>query len=494
METTLSSKRKKYSAKAYFRFIVYSLFGIFAFFINFPLPEYQITIGPWVWGLVKAQSNVLCSHLTNFVKAALYTGNFKCMPFVVWAISVYAVVDLFWLRPEKAWKTTKINALFAIFKIIGFLMLTMNIVDIYFGVHFSFMGWMFDPLASLNHNSIANFVMANILVTICISIPCASLFLPFLVDYGLVDFIGVFVRPVMRPLFHLPGRAAIIMVTAFLGNFSAGHIAVNDQYKSGRMTERESVCIDTSLSTVSVGFLMALATNTGLNNAELWGGKNYWNLYFWVAFLITILVALIGIRIRPLRKIPDTYYEHATPNPEPVIRSRLSRAAWQEALDIASTQHTPIKRIGYIMKETLNVLGTVAAGTSFFGSIGVVLYTFTPLIKWLGYLFWPLFRLFGFSAAELEVACTGAMISFVEVTVPALLVSVGTWSLRLRFMLAVLPVTSIVFLASFVPCCMGTDVPVKFSHLCLIWLERMVLSILITGLFAVLLFPAGLAA
>ena len=177
METTLSSKRKKYSAKAYFRFIVYSLFGIFAFFINFPLPEYQITIGPWVWGLVKAQSNVLCSHLTNFVKAALYTGNFKCMPFVVWAISVYAVVDLFWLRPEKAWKTTKINALFAIFKIIGFLMLTMNIVDIYFGVHFSFMGWMFDPLASLNHNSIANFVMANILVTICISIPCASLFL-----------------------------------------------------------------------------------------------------------------------------------------------------------------------------------------------------------------------------------------------------------------------------------------------------------------------------
>ena len=153
-----------------------------------------------------------------------------------------------------------------------------------------------------------------------------------------------------------------------------------------------------------------------------------------------------------------------------------------------------MKRIGYIMKETLNVLGTVAAGTSFFGTIGVVLYTFTPLIKWLGYLFWPLFRLFGFSAAELEVACTGAMISFVEVTVPALLVSVGTWSLRLRFMLAVLPVTSIVFLASFVPCCMGTDVPVKFSHLCLIWLERMVLSILITGLFAVLLFPAGLAA
>ena len=61
-------------------------------------------------------------------------------------------------------------------------------------------------------------------------------------------------------------------------------------------------------------------------------------------------------------------------------------------------------------------------------------------------------------------------------------------------MLAVLPVTSIIFLASFVPCCMGTEVPVKFWHLCVIWLERMILSILITGIFAMILFPAAMAA
>ena len=86
------------------------------------------------------------------------------------------------------------------------------------------------------------------------------------------------------------------------------------------------------------------------------------------------------------------------------------------------------------------------------------------------------------------------MISFVEVTVPALLVAVGQWSMRLRFMLAVLPVSSIIFLASFVPCLMATDIPVKFWHLCLIWVERMILSIIFAGIFAVLLFPAGMVA
>ncbi len=488
---TMGGGMKKYSAAAYLKFILFSAFGVFAFFINFNLPAYQIHLGAWQWGLVKAQSNVLCSHLTNFIKAAFYTGNFNFMPFVVWAIGAFAVIDLFFLRPKKAWGTGKVNAVFAVFKIVGFVLLTMNIVDIYFGVHFGFMNWMFDPVASLNNNSIANFVMANILVTICISIPCASLFLPFLVDYGLVDFIGVFVRVVMRPVFKLPGRAAIIMVTAFLGNFSAGHIAVNDQYKTGRMTERESVCIDTSLSTASVGFLMALATNTGLNNAELWGGKNYWNLYFWIAFLVTLLVALIGVRIFPLRKIPDTYYEGVTPDPEKVIKKGIIKAAFTEAMDIAENQESLGKRIKYIQLESLYVLGTVSAGTSFFGTFGVVLYTFTPIIKWLGYIFWPFFRIFGFKGAELTTACTGSMISFVEITVPALLVSVGSWSLRLRFMLAVLPVTSIVFLASFVPCCMGTEVPVKFWHLCVIWIERMILSIIITGIFAVILFPAS---
>ena len=483
---------KTYSTATWLKFILFSAFGVFAFFININLPEYQFHIGAWEWGLVKAQSNVLCSHLTNFIKAAFYTGNFKFMPFVVWAIGAYAVVDLFWLRPEKAWKTTKVNAVFAIFKIVGFVMLCLSLLDIYFGYHFSFMGWLFDPQEALG-TSIANFVMDKILVTICISIPCASLVLPFLCDYGLVDFVGVFVRLIMRPLFKLPGRAAIIMVTAFLGNFSAGHIAVNEQYKTGRMTERESVCIDTSLSTVSVGFLLALATNTGINNEALWG-KNYWNTYFWVAFLITLLVALVGVRIFPLNKIPDNYYPSATPNPERVIREGICAAALTEALDIAENQDNIFKRIKVIMGETMNVLGTVSSGTSFWGTFGVVLFVFTPVVSWLGYIFWPFFRIFGFTGEELRIATTGAMISLVEVTVPALLVSVGQWSMRLRFMLAVLPVTSIIFLASFVPCCMGTEVPVKFRDLLIIWLERMILSILITGLFAVILFPANMIA
>lgn len=489
----IMANAQTYSTKAYLRFILLSVIGVFAFFINFTVPSYQIVIGPWQWGAVAGQSNVLVSHFTNFLKAALYTGNLKLMPFIVWLIGVYSIVDLFWLRPGKFWHTTKVAAVFAVFKIIGFGLLTLLILNIYLGFHPAWMGWFFNGVDSLGGKSIGTFIMDNILVTICISIPAASLFLPLLVDYGLVEFVGVLVRRIMRPVFRLPGRAAVIMVSAFLGNFSVGHIAINDQYKQGRMTEREAVVIGTSMSTVSVGFLLALANITGLTNAELWG-KSYWNLYFWIAFLVTLLVTLVGVRIPPLSRVPDNYYEGATPCPEQIVQKNLLRSALQEGLDQAENQKSLPSRIAYIMKETLGVLGTVASGTAFFATFGVLLYSFTPIVEWLGYFFRPLLMLFGFRGEELAVASTGAVISVVEVTVPALLVAVGSWSLRLRFMLAVLPVSSIIFLASFVPCLMATDVPVKFSHILLIWLERMILSILVAGIFAVLLFPAGAVA
>jgi nucleoside recognition membrane protein YjiH len=458
------------------------------------MPAYQFNLGAWHWGAVAAQSNVLVSHFTNFIKAMFYTGNFKLMPFAVWSIGVYSIVDLFFLRPGKFWHSGKVAAIFAVFKIIGFGLQCFAEIEIYFGVHPGFTNWFFNSIDSLGGKSIMAFIMGNILVSICISIPAASLFLPFLIDYGLVDFVGVIVRPVMRKIFRLPGRAAVIMVSAFLGNFSVGHIAINDQYKTGQMNEREAVIIGTSLSTVSVGFLLVLANNTHLNNGLFNGvAESKWNVYFWTAFLITLLVAFIGIRIFPLSRIENSYYPHAVPRPEPIVKGvgfgKLVGSAWGEALQLADKQDNAGKRIAFIMHETIGVLGTVASGTAFFATAGVLLYTYTPIFDWFGYIFWPFMKVFGgMSASETLLCSKGAAISFLEVTLPALLVTTGGFSARACYMLAVIPVTSIVFLASFVPCLMATDVPVKFGHICLIWLERMIFSIIIVGIFGLILF------
>ena len=173
-----------------------------------------------------------------------------------------------------------------------------------------------------------------------------------------------------------------------------------------------------------------------------------------------------------------------------MYKTGLFKNAIKEALDIAEAAEHPGKRIAFIMNETIGVLGTVASGTAFFAAVGVVLYTYTPIFKWIGYIFYPFMRI-AIPASEAVTASTGAAVSFLEVTIPALLVTTGQWTLRVRYMLAVIPVSSIIFLASFIPCLMATEVPVKFGEMCIIWLERMILSIIITAIFAIILFPAG---
>lgn len=47
-------------------------------------------------------------------------------------------------------------------------------------------------------------------------------FVPLLTDYGLMEYIGTFARPVMSPLFKLPGRAAIDCMASWVGSSSVG--------------------------------------------------------------------------------------------------------------------------------------------------------------------------------------------------------------------------------------------------------------------------------
>ncbi|MCL2373788.1 MAG: hypothetical protein FWC65_00910 [Treponema sp.] len=457
----------KYPASAYFRFILLPLVGIFAFFIAIPMPEYTV-MGVTVAG----RSTIPINHLTGLLRTLLWDGSLKVMPFVVLALSLYGVVDLV-SRRRKHFSNT-LNRVFAVIKCVGFLCILFAVFD--FGprvIH--------EAREFIGGRTISEFVMNGVLITISISIPLAAMFLPFLLNYGLVEFVGVLVRPVMRPLFRLPGRSAVILVSALLGNFSVAAISVNEQYEKGHMTERESIAICTGFASSSIAFMMVLATNAGIIDS-------YWNAYVWSSFLIIILITLIGVRIFPITIIKDAYAPGAKPQPENVYAQNLFKNALSEGMSVCRKAQSPIIGIAGIMKATAGMLAAIILGAGFSTSVGMLLYFYTPIFEWLGVIFRPVMWLVQVPAAEVATASTGAAFSLLEVTIPSLLVSEGVWSYHVRYMMAVVPVTSVIFLGSFVPSLISTNLPVKFWHLMVIWLERMTLSILFAGLFSLLLF------
>ena len=118
------------------------------------------------------------------------------------------------------------------------------------------------------------------------------------------------------------------------------------------------------------------------------------------------------------------------------------------------------------------------------GLLGLVLAEYTPLFDWAGYVFYPFFRLFGVSQAML--AGKAAAVSLPEMFLPAILVA-KTGTPLLKFVVAVVSISEILFFSASIPCVMGTDIPLSLRDILVIWFERVVLSIVITIPIAMLL-------
>ena len=137
----------------------------------------------------------------------------------------------------------------------------------------------------------APYVFELVAIPVALVIPIGSIFLVFLTGFGLLEFVGEMMVPIMRPVFHLPGRSAIDAVASFVGSYSIGLIITNNIYKNGGYSAREAAIIATGFSTVSVSFMMITAKTLGL--------MEYWGFYFWITLVVTFLVTALTVRVPP---------------------------------------------------------------------------------------------------------------------------------------------------------------------------------------------------
>ena len=75
--------------------------------------------------------------------------------------------------------------------------------------------------------------MADLCATLFCIVLGFSFFLPFLTDCGIMEFLGVLLRPVVRPLFHVPGRASIDLIASWFGASNAAVILTRASTPSG---------------------------------------------------------------------------------------------------------------------------------------------------------------------------------------------------------------------------------------------------------------------
>lgn len=419
------------SSTGMWKFFVYSLIGAFMFFV-------PVTIGE--------KNSIMLDHIVSWIQANA-TG---VLPFYALIIILAGAVYPFF---SGTWKRSTVDIVFSFFKVIGLIVGIMIVFE--FGP-----AWLFRP-------DMGPFLFNKLVISVSLLVPIGAVFLAMLVGYGLLEFVGVLMQPIMRPVWKTPGRSAIDAVASFVGSYSLGLLITNRVYKEGKYSAREAAIIATGFSTVSATFMVIVAKTLGL--------MDMWNTYFWVTLLVTFIVTAITVRIWPLGSMKDDYYEGAVPQPEMKPEGSRFAVAWREAQETVANAPTFGANIWANVRDGLLMTMAILPSILSIGLLGIVLATFTPLFDWVGYIFYPFTYIL--QLPEPMLVAKASALGIAEMFLPALLVVKS--GIIVKFVIGVVSVSSIIFFSAVVPCIVATEIPISIPKLIVIWIQRVILTLII---------------
>ena len=162
-------------------------------------------------------------------------------------------------------------------------------------------------------------------VTLMAIFTVAGLFLPLLLNFGLLEFVGIKCTPIMQKLFNLPGGSAVGCLASWFGDGSVGVMITNQQYENKKYTQREAVVIATSFSAVSLTFTLVILSQVHL--------EDLFSLFYLTVCVTGLVCAVIMPKIPPLSWKKEVYIDGS---PKQVSASPVALdSSWQYAFEQA---------------------------------------------------------------------------------------------------------------------------------------------------------------
>lgn len=422
------------------KFFIYSLIGIICFFV-------PITIN--------GKSTILIDHIVQWI-------TFLVNPILPYYVLLLIIIGVLHPFINKKWNKSKTDIIFSLFKVLGVFIAFMIVFD--FGPGF------------VLKESIGPFLYDKLAIPLSVLIPVGAILLTFLVGYGLLEFIGVIMRPVMKPIFKTPGKSAVDAVASFVGSYSIGLLITNKVYKNGGYTHKEAVIVATGFSTVSATFMIIVANTLGI--------IEHWNLYFWFTLAVTFIVTAITVQLPPIRFEKNTTYQNQPYKEEKRRNMPLLKESWLEAKLAVKNADSLIGNVRENLRDGVVMTIAILPSIMSIGFLGLIIAEYTPIIEYVSYIFYPFISIF--PVQDVAILAQASTISIVEMLLPAAIAQ--TADLATRFIVAVMSVSAIIFFSSVVPVILSTEIKISVGKLVLIWFERVVLTLLITIPFALWLF------
>ncbi|GHA67062.1 YjiH family protein [Photobacterium aphoticum] len=324
-------------------------------------------------------------------------------------------------------------------------------------------------------------VLNDLLPSLFVTFFFAGLLLPLLLNFGLLELLGTLMSKFMRPVFRLPGRAAIDCISSWLGDGTVGVILTSKQYEQKKYTAREAAVVATMFSPVGISFSLVVLTQVGL--------ANYFVPFYLSICLSGVAAAIIIQYLPPLSYKKDLYIDGTAPNRDEELVPE-GQTAMQFGMHLALKRASGVNSLGAVAKEgfhnsldmVLGVLPVVMA----IGTLGLVVAETTPLFSLLGAPFVPLLELL--HVAEAQAAAQTVLVGFTDMYVPSIIAASTIDTEMTKFVVAALSVTQLIFMSETGSVILSSKVPVNFFELVAIFLLRTLITLPIIVMVAHLIF------
>lgn len=438
--------KKGYSLSSWLYFIIPSIIGAFLFMTPIKMED------GW-----KVPIAILANWLDGVVINVI--EPFALFIFIVAAVG--SIIKLFTPEPEKrtfADQLFRVNWFWTITRVLAALFAAMVYFD--FGPEMITSGDT-GGLLFAGGGGLATYLFVIFLF--------AGIILPFLTDFGLLEFFGSLMVKIVRPLFKIPGRASIDALASWVGDGTIGVLLTNKQYEEGNYTKREAAIIATTFSVVSITFSIVILEEVGLSQ--------YFPQYYGTIVLCGLVLALIMPRIYPLRSKENTYINGKAADLSredlPEGHTVLSYGI-ENAIKKADSNRNLSKLVVNGFKNVLDMWFAVAPVVMAFGTVALVLATYTDIFKLLGTPFE--YYLAFLNVPEAAAAGQTMVVGFADMLLPAIL-SAGIESEMTRFVIATVSVTQLIYMSEIGGLILGTKLPINFKDLVVIFLLRTIISL-----------------
>lgn len=445
------------------KFVIPSLLGIWVFLVPFPL---------------HGEINTLIGHVKEFMMASIVGWQPHIVSAVSLTAALLAVIAKFarprWIMEDHIlhenlvggplWFMARICALpIALFVLFG--------SQYYLGTG--------GPLGVFAAK--ASFIVNNLAPRLIMLAVVLGIWAPLIMDFGLVQFISVYASPVMRPLFRVPGRAAIDCVASWLGSSSMAVVFTAKMYDAGFYTDREAAVIVCGFSLAGIYNIYAIA--------ELFYMEYAMPQILFVVYCTMILLAAVMPRIWPLSSIPDDYYKGRDNYHEQSAGERHGHSMFGWAL-LRGTARARCMNAKRYLRESLAIIYTLLLSTVplmiTFGTLLVIVAETTSIVEILAVPAATALEALG--ALEARIIASATVFSFVD---QFLAVTYGRLLLteQARFICICLSVTGLINLTEVGLHVWHSNIPLRLWQMTAVYVMRIILSMFIVIPAAKIFFP-----